>query len=117
MRSDQMYAFRRLRSVCVSSAALALLCLSGLPGRAAEVRAIVRRVAPVYPDLARRIKITGDVKVDATVNEDGKVTNAKAISGSKVLCFAAEEAVRKWKFASSASASHVEVSVKFEIAQ
>lgn len=116
MRSEPVPASRRLRSVCLKAAALALLCLSGLPGRAAEVRAIARRVAPVYPELAKRMKITGDVKVDATVNEDGKVTDAKAIRGSKVLSFAAEEAVRKWRFAPGASASHVEVSVKFEIA-
>ena len=66
---------------------------------AAEERAVKSRVAPVYPELAKRMKIMGVVKVEATVDADGKVTDAKALSGSHTLAPAAEDAVRKWKFA------------------
>ena len=35
---------------------------------AAEERAVKSRVAPVYPELAKRMKIMGVVKVEATVD-------------------------------------------------
>lgn len=84
-----------------------------IPAHAAGDRGIAARVAPVYPELAKRMKITGAVKVEATVDAAGKVTEAKAISGSKILEPAAEEAVRKWKFETGAASSTVEVEVNF----
>lgn len=98
------------------AAATALLIAFVLPCHASEDRAVKQRIPPVYPELAKRMKITGEVKVQATVDEDGKVTEAKAISGSRALSGAAEEAVRKWKFATGPGVAHVDVSVKFEIA-
>ena len=82
---------------------------------AAEERAVKSRVAPVYPELAKRMKIMGVVKVEATVDADGRVTDAKAISGSHTLAPAAEDAVRKWKFAPGAGTETVNVEIKFEL--
>jgi TonB family protein len=31
-------------------------------------------VAPVYPEVAKRLRVTGVVKLEVTVNADGKVT-------------------------------------------
>jgi TonB family protein len=87
-----------------------------LPGRAEE-RAVKQRVAPVYPELAKRMKITGEVKMQATVDADGKVTDVKVISGSSALVNAAEDAVRKWRFAPGAGVDQVEVSVNFAMSQ
>jgi TonB family protein len=101
----------------LKAAALALLLALALPlpGRAAEERGVKSRVPPVYPEIAKRMRITGDVKVAATVDEDGKVTEAKAISGSQTLSLAAQDAVLKWRFLPGPGISHVEVTVKFEI--
>jgi TonB family protein len=63
------------------------------------------------------MRITGEVKVEATVDPDGKVTDARAVSGSRTLSLAAEDAVRKWRFAPGPEVSHVDVSVKFEMGQ
>jgi TonB family protein len=109
-------AYRVPRRWRMRALAAALLLSLALPGSASETRAIKQRVPPIYPELAKRMKITGEVKVDATVDADGKVTDAKAVSGSRVLCMAAEDAVRKWKFAAGPGVAHVDVSVKFEIA-
>ena len=84
---------------------------------AAEERAVKSRVAPVYPELAKRMKIMGVVKVEATVDADGKVTDAKAISGSHTLGPAAEDAVRKWKFVPGDGTATVNVEIKFELSQ
>src|SRR5208283_5407143 len=80
--------------------ALALVFLFVVPGRAAEERAVKSRVAPVYPEVARRMRISGIVKLEVTVDAEGKVTDVKPLSGNGILSSAAQDAVRKWKFAS-----------------
>ena len=56
------------------------------------------KVAPAYPELARRMNISGVVKVVITVAANGSVKDAKLIGGHPVLANAALEAVRKWRF-------------------
>jgi TonB family protein len=56
------------------------------------------RVAPAYPDLARRMNITGVVKLEVTVAPNGTVKSAKLIGGHPVLANAALDAIRKWRF-------------------
>jgi len=97
--------------------ALALVLAIAMTARAAEDRAVKSRVAPVYPEIAKRMKITGAVKIEATVDPDGKVTDVKTLSGNRMLSPAAEDAVRKWKFVSAAAQSTVEVEVNFAMGQ
>src|SRR5262245_21111662 len=56
------------------------------------------KVAPIYPPFARQIKASGEVQVAITINESGRVIEAKAISGPPALRSAAEDAARKWVF-------------------
>lgn len=53
---------------------------------------------PVYPDEARQQKVTGIVRVLATVDENGNVVEAEAISGSPMLQDAAVNAAKQAKF-------------------
>jgi len=99
------------------AAALALLVSLALPARAADDRAVKQRVAPVYPEIAKRMKIGGEVKLTATVDATGKVTDVKTVSGNHMLSVAAEDAVRKWKFEPGAGEAHVDVAVNFNVAQ
>jgi TonB family protein len=61
-------------------------------------RKVKSRVAPAYPDLARRMNITGVVKVQITVAPNGTIKNAKLVGGHPVLANAALDAVKKWHF-------------------
>jgi TonB family protein len=61
-------------------------------------RRIVSRVAPVYPDLAKRMHIHGIVRIQATVKPNGAVKSARVLGGNPVLVDAAVDAVGKWKF-------------------
>jgi TonB family protein len=88
-----------------------------LPGSAASDRPVKSRVPPIYPELAKRMKIAGIVKVEATVDADGKVTGVKTLSGSTALQTAAEDAVRKWKFGPGDGTATVAVDVNFSMAQ
>jgi TonB family protein len=99
------------------AAALALIVVMALPARAADERAIKSRVPPVYPEIAKRMKVAGMVKVLAIVDAQGKVTDVKAVSGNRILTVAAEDAVRQWRFASGSGAAAVDVEINFALAQ
>ena len=53
---------------------------------------------PVYPAIERQRNTEGLVTVEITLDEEGKVTSAKATSGPKSLRQSAEDAVRRSKF-------------------
>ncbi len=54
------------------------------------------KVAAIYPPLAKQMKASGAVQVAITIDENGRVIEAKAISGHPALRSAAEEAAKKW---------------------
>ncbi len=61
-------------------------------------RKVKTRVAPVYPDLARRMSISGKVKIEVVISPDGHVKSTRAIGGHPLLVKACEEALKDWKF-------------------
>jgi TonB family protein len=65
-------------------------------------RAIVDRVVPVYPDLARRAQIHGTVRVGVVVTPSGKAKFTQVIGGNPLLAKAALDAIEKWKWAPAA---------------
>jgi len=93
---------------------IAVACLLlALPAHADD-RRVEKRVAPVYPEIAKRMHVSGVVHVEATVAPDGTVTAVKATTGNKMLSLAAEDAVKRWKFVSGDSQSTVGIDVNFE---
>jgi TonB family protein len=110
-----MFRSSRLRRSGVRMIYAAVLVLALAIPASAEERAIKSRVAPVYPEIAKRMRITGEVKLAVTVDADGKVTDVKQVSGNRSLSQAAEDAVRKWKFESGAGVATVEVSLNFSL--
>jgi TonB family protein len=65
-------------------------------------RRIVQKMAPRYPELARRLNLSGTVKVVAVVTADGKVKKVEPMGGSPILVQAAQDAISQWKFAPGA---------------
>lgn len=59
----------------------------------------VNRVEPTYPPLAKVARVSGSVVVQITVDEQGNVTHAQAVSGPPLLRNAAVSAAYGWKFA------------------
>lgn len=58
----------------------------------------VNLVVPQYPAEARSAKASGAVNVQVTIDEQGNVISAKAVSGDTLLRAASEEAARQSKF-------------------
>ena len=80
-------------------------------------RRVVHKVVPTYPDLARKMNLTGTVRVLATVAPDGTVRSLQAMGGSPVLIKATEDSVYKWKFASAAAESKELIELHFNPGQ
>jgi TonB family protein len=72
------------------------------------------KVAPMYPELARRMNITGVVKVQITVAANGSVKNAKLVGGHPVLANAALDAVKKWRFETASQETTGLVEFRFD---
>jgi TonB family protein len=76
-------------------------------------RAVVSRVSPTYPELARRMHVSGKVVLLVTIQPDGSVSATKVESGHALLAAAAQDAVSRWKFAPTPEASESEIEVDF----
>jgi TonB family protein len=61
-------------------------------------RKVKSRVTPTYPDLAKRMNVTGKAKIEVVISPDGRVKAARPVGGHPLLTQACLEAVQKWKF-------------------
>lgn len=89
---------------------LFLLCMTLLasaqetPSKPAEVDPdavqglLIRKVAPVYPPLARQARIQGTVVLNIVINKSGEVSDLKLFSGHPMLAPAAVQAVKQWRY-------------------
>jgi TonB family protein len=77
------------------------------------VRKVKTKVAPVYPDIARRMNIVGTVKVMVVVSPNGSLKSSKAVGGHPLLVNAAMDAIKKWKFESATEESSGIIEFKF----
>jgi len=79
-----------------------------------QVRKVVLKVAPVYPDLARQNRISGVVKLRATIAPNGSVRLVEPAGGNPVLLKAAQEAVGNWKFTPGPDETRELIELRFE---
>src|SRR4051812_42634202 len=67
-------------------------------GAADAIKAATSKVPPQYRAVARQMKISGHVEIEAVVETNGSVASVKAVSGNRMLTQPAIAAVEKWKF-------------------
>jgi TonB family protein len=72
------------------------------------------RVQPVYPELARKMQISGTVKIEVTVLPNGSVKEARVVGGHPVLATSALDAAKKWRFEPAQNESSGVIDFKFE---
>jgi TonB family protein len=58
----------------------------------------IKEVAPVYPAVAQSARVTGDVVIEATVDEEGNVADARVVKSVPLLDQAALDAVKQWQY-------------------
>jgi TonB family protein len=87
-------------SILLLVAACALSSVSALAeGPTCKRKAGEVRVA--YPDLARKMKISGIVRLQLQLTSSGTVRESKVLGGNPVLAAAAQEAVKQARYEGS----------------
>ena len=88
-------------------AATAALIFAGASGLAQSgttdesKRKVKTKTAPVYPELAKRMSVSGKVKIEVVITPDGRVKSTRVIGGHPLLVQACQDAVKEWKFVSA----------------
>src|SRR5579862_4192880 len=102
----------------VTLIAVAVLSLAGLvtaqSAPSGADRKVASRIAPAYPELAKKMHIRGIVKVEAVVRPNGTVKSTRVLGGNPVLVDAAVDAVGKWKFETAQNETTEIVQLMFE---
>jgi protein TonB len=60
--------------------------------------ALIHRVEPAYPIIARNMRLSGIVRLRAIIATDGSVQHLEVLSGSEILARAARQAVEQWRY-------------------
>lgn len=67
-------------------------------GGSVQMAKLIRKVIPVYPALARSIRISGVVHLIGTIAKDGTIRNLQLVNGHPMLAQAAISAVEQWVY-------------------
>ena len=109
---------QRTTAVLLAVLTLATAAPVTIRGQQVQNEELVRRakskVEPTYPALARRMNISGTVKVEIVVAPNGSVKDARVVGGHPVLANAALDAARKWRFEPATVESTGVIDFKFE---
>jgi TonB family protein len=100
LRSD--YAGRgwlAAKRLLFAAATVALVAGIAVPARAGDFQTKKSQAMPVYPKLAKDMKISGKVYLEVVIDPNGSVKELRPVTGNLLLTEAAEQAVRHWKFA------------------
>ena len=81
---------------------------------------LLSSVQPVYPPIAKNQHVAGDVRIDALIDANGRVSSMKVLSGPPLLHQAAMEALRQWKYEAAtlngtAVPMHLTVTLQFHV--
>ena len=76
---------------------------------------VIHRSGIIYPDAARRNRVQGVVRVEASVDSSGNVVDTRVLSGPIELRRAAQQSVLTWHFATDTSMNTRQVTINFEL--
>jgi TonB family protein len=90
------------KKLILSATALALFSAATLSAQTGTTdeskRKIKTKIAPAYPELAKRMSVGGKVKIEVVITLDGHVRSTRVVGGHPLLVQACQDAVKEWKF-------------------
>lgn len=81
-----------------------------------STRKLTAEVAPVYPPIARNMRLSGTVRLYATVAPTGKVVHTEVIGGNPLLAQSATSAVSKFVWEPAAEETKELIEINFRLA-
>jgi TonB family protein len=79
-----------------------------------DQRKVTKRMAPAYPELAKRMGVSGAVKLEVSVTASGKVKDVRVVGGHPVLANSAMQMVHGWQFEPGAESTE-QITVNFTL--
>ena len=76
-------------------------------------RKVKSKTAPTYPDLARRMNVSGKVKIEVVIAPDGHVKTTRVVGGHPLLVQTCQDALKEWKFVASSEETTQMVEFEF----
>jgi TonB family protein len=70
-------------------------------------RKLKTKISPQYPELARKMNVSGSVRLEVLIAANGQVKSVKPLGGHPLLIDAAESAVKQWKYEPGAEGTEV----------
>lgn len=93
---------KRWRKLALAASAFAILSAtsgSAQTGTTDETKRKVKtKTTPVYPELAKRMNVTGKVKIEVVITPDGRVKSTRVVGGHPLLVQACQDAAKEWRF-------------------
>lgn len=65
-------------------------------------RKVKSKTTPSYPELARRMNVSGKVKIEVVIAPDGHVKSTHVVGGHPLLVQTCQDALKEWKFVPAA---------------
>ena len=78
-------------------------------------RILLKKAVPVYPVLAKKMRVYGLIRLKVSILPSGEVGTVQLESGHPLLVNAAEDAVRQWRYAAAAETTITSVIVQFDL--
>jgi TonB family protein len=91
----------------------ALLLIGSVSAADRPQRAIVQRLEPEYPEIAKNMNLHGTVKLRIWIKPDGTVRRLEYIGGHPLLAESALKAVKGWKYAVAQKETTAVLELKF----
>jgi TonB family protein len=98
------------------AAALALLPSAVVPQENAPKEnqpKLLKKVIPAYPEILKKMNVSGTVKVSVTIAADGTVKDVEARGGNAIFIDSVAAAVRGWKFVPGERQRTADITVSF----
>ena len=102
------------KGITLGGALLAMtLSLGVANSQAQESRKALSNPAPTYPEVAKKLRLVGTVKVQVVIGADGRIKETNVIGGHPILVNAVEDTLKNWKYAPASGETTTQLEFNF----
>lgn len=82
----------------LAMAVLGVTLLVTVAGATEAERKAIKKVQPAYPELAKRMNVSGTVKIEVVIASNGTVKTTRPLGGHPLLIQSAIDALKAWRY-------------------
>jgi protein TonB len=92
---------------------IAVMALAVAIAFAQQGRKAISNPTPEYPDFAKKLNLTGVVKVEILIGTDGEIKSTNVVGGHPILVDSVLKALKKWKYAPASGETSTVLEFRF----